>query len=111
MWWKLILVTLASFTSAITEGDGTSKVFLTDRVVDKVRYHISSTLVTNTTILIQTSIDGSKWGNAVSNASPGTAELTGTIDGPIAYLRVKTVGATTNVGAALTVKALANVSP
>lgn len=107
MWNKLIDLTLVSGVTTATTGD--SKVFLTDRAVESVRYVIISSGSTTATVDIETSIDGTNWAKAITQVSnPGTAKTTGVISGPIKYIRAVTAGATHGT---ITVQALANVEP
>lgn len=93
MWAKPIDKTLVSAVTTATNG--TAATFLTDKCVDKVRYHVVSSGSTTATVDIQTSHDGTNWGAAITQISnPGTGTKTGTFDGPVKYIRAVTAGAT-----------------
>lgn len=92
-WAKVINKTLVSAVTTATTGATT--VFLTDRVVERVRYFVNSNGSSTATVNIQVSPDGTSWANAITTISnPGTAITTGTIDGPVKYIRAVTAGAT-----------------
>jgi hypothetical protein len=93
MYYQQIDRTLLNGVTVATTGESTQ--FLTGRYTERVRYFIRSVGSTVATVAFQQSFDGVNWASAVAVVSnPGTAETTGTIDGPVKFVRAVTTGAT-----------------
>lgn len=97
--------------SAVTTNstNGSTLNFRAGRVCEGARWAVTGASSTNITVSIQTSIDGTNFAEAANSVNCGTATVTGTLTGPIPYIR-----ATTNAGATpgtLTVKVCGILKP